>query len=142
MKCLSVRQPWATFLVSGLVSYEIRSWRTSYRGSLAIQAGKRLPDKIYRLCREPPLRELLRAAGYTTPADLPRGRIVGTVYLVDCLPLPLVGVQDQEKLLALEEELFCPNRRAYAWYVDHPQLLLQTVPLCGGLGVFDLEGKR
>jgi activating signal cointegrator 1 len=140
VKCLSVRQPWASFLVAGLVSYEIRSWRTSYRGPLLIQAGKRLPERIYELCQEPPLCHLLRAAGYSSAADLPRGRAVGTVYLVDCLPLPLVGVgKEVEELLVLEEKLFCSNRQPYAWYVQQPRKLMRTVPLCGGLGVFELK---
>lgn len=40
MKALTVRQPWASLIACGAKTIETRSWRTSYRGWLAIHAGK------------------------------------------------------------------------------------------------------
>lgn len=37
MRILSVRQPWAWALVDGWKDVENRSWRTAYRGPIAIQ---------------------------------------------------------------------------------------------------------
>ena len=37
--CLSVRQPWASLIVSGFKSVENRSWKTDYRGTIAIHAS-------------------------------------------------------------------------------------------------------
>ena len=48
---LSVRQPWASYLVSGLKTVELRSWVTSYRGWLWIHAGKRPDDEAMKLLR-------------------------------------------------------------------------------------------
>ena len=39
---LSVRQPWASYLASGLKSVELRSWATDYRGWLWIHASKQV----------------------------------------------------------------------------------------------------
>jgi hypothetical protein len=39
MKALSVRQPFADLIVSGLKPIENRTWRTSHRGLLYIHAG-------------------------------------------------------------------------------------------------------
>lgn len=36
MKALSVRNPWAHFILCGEKEYEFRTWRTSYRGDLLI----------------------------------------------------------------------------------------------------------
>ncbi len=42
MKALVVRQPWAGLIACGEKNIENRSWQTSYRGPLAICAGKKL----------------------------------------------------------------------------------------------------
>ena len=39
MKTLTLKQPWATVIASGIKHYEFRSWKTSYRGPLLIHAG-------------------------------------------------------------------------------------------------------
>ena len=40
MKLLSLWEPWATLMAIGAKKIETRSWATSYRGWLAIQASK------------------------------------------------------------------------------------------------------
>ena len=44
MRALTVRQPWASLIACGAKTIETRSWKTSYRGSLLIHAGKASPD--------------------------------------------------------------------------------------------------
>lgn len=39
MKCLSVRESWAYYIVAGLKDVENRQWKTDYRGSLAIHCS-------------------------------------------------------------------------------------------------------
>jgi hypothetical protein len=65
MRALSVKQPWADAIVRGRQRVEFRSWRTAYRGPLAIHASTR------------------PAAG---AGELPLGCLVGVVTLVDCKP--------------------------------------------------------
>ncbi len=64
MKCLSLRQPWASLVASGRKTIEVRSWRTHYRGPLVICASARP--------RHPPL---------------PAGEAVCVVELIDVRPL-------------------------------------------------------
>jgi len=71
MRALTVRQPWAEYLVNGLKLVEVRSRPTTHRGRLAIHSAKTFDDI------DPIDGEL----------DLPRGVIVGTVELYDCIPL-------------------------------------------------------
>ena len=42
MKALVLRQPWASMVAQGAKRIETRSWRTHYRGPLAILSGKKL----------------------------------------------------------------------------------------------------
>ena len=40
MKCLSVRQPWASMIARGEKTIEVRTWSTHYRGPLVICVSK------------------------------------------------------------------------------------------------------
>jgi hypothetical protein len=74
---LSLKQPWATLLVHGLKTVEVRSWPTRQRGRVLIHAA-RLPDpRPEAWARLPP--ELLPAAQLA-------GGIVGVGEVLDCRP--------------------------------------------------------
>lgn len=83
MKALSVRQPWATLIAIGAKRIETRSWRTRYRGPLAIDASGRMSREDMFLCRQAPFREALASGGYlegkgsaSNPFGLPLGAVV------------------------------------------------------------------
>ena len=83
MKALSVLQPWALLLVSGVKTVENRTWYLGYRGPLLIHAGKSkrlMTDELF---------ENLADALFTAepfPHDhMELGAIVGRVEVVDCL---------------------------------------------------------
>lgn len=92
MKALSVKQPWASLIVSGLKDIENRSWSTNYRGPILIHASK-VPvaifkDQIIRLldfekyqlvCRKGLLLTDIISPGVVTSA------ILGQVEIVDCV---------------------------------------------------------
>ena len=40
MKVLTIKEPYATLIKEGIKKYEFRTWKTNYRGSLLIHAGK------------------------------------------------------------------------------------------------------
>lgn len=84
MKALSIRQPWAWLILNAGKDIENRDWPTAIRGRILIHASKGMTKDEYRngqdtLAEVEPLRLL-------PPFDaLPRGGIVGTVELVDCV---------------------------------------------------------
>ena len=76
MFALSVKQPWATLLVHGLKTIEVRRWPTARRGRVLIHAA-RLPDeRVEAWARVPP--ELEASARRI-------GGIVGVGDLLACL---------------------------------------------------------
>ena len=80
MKCLSIYQPWAWLVVTGVKDVENRSWKCPHRGPLLIHASKRFDqDGYWRLQRE---------FGLTLPDpnDFDYGGIVGAVRMVGCVP--------------------------------------------------------
>jgi hypothetical protein len=71
---LSIRQPWATLVVNGLKSVEIRRWSTSRVGWVYIHAGKK-PDRTPEAWRLVPAG--LRAAARQTGGLVGRARLAG-----------------------------------------------------------------
>lgn len=104
MRALTVKQPWATLIMLGIKQLETRSWKTAYRGELAIHAaqdGSRLhTDQLMRLERR-------LGAMPTTLAekDYPLGALLGVVELVECLPI-------SPRLFAA----LTPIEQALGWY--------------------------
>jgi activating signal cointegrator 1 len=135
MKCLSVRQPWATFILRGVKRFETRTWRTDYRGPLAIHAGRQLDDNILRLCARPLFRQLLQAGGFASMTGLPRGYVLGFVDLVDCLVVPCAGLSEALVEQALGD--FTPGR--FAWQLANPRALARPLRLTGQLSLFDIQ---
>lgn len=85
MKAITLTQPWATLVAIGAKRLETRSWRTSYRGPLAIHAAKGFGsrEEFVAMCRQPLFARALVAAGFQTPASLPLGAVVATCQLVN-----------------------------------------------------------
>jgi hypothetical protein len=95
MKCLSLWQPWASLLVSGLKKVETRkrtSEVTRHRGPLLIHAAKKWDVELALICTREPFRSVLAKIGIKlTPNEedaklgwgLPFGSIVGSVVVLD-----------------------------------------------------------
>ncbi len=75
MRILSVRQPWAELIVSGIKRIENRTWTTSYRGPVIIHAGGKWDDE--------PIEQIERRLNLEIPYNLPRGGVVGIAGLAD-----------------------------------------------------------
>jgi len=84
MKCLSVRQPWAWLLFHGK-DIENRSWPSSHRGPLAIQAAAGMTIDEYEDARDF-VRQFDRELACRIPdrESLVRGAVIGTVDQIGC----------------------------------------------------------
>lgn len=89
MKALSIWQPWAQLLATGVKHDETRSWGTKYRGPILIHAAKRQMDytsEFIELHRSP-FYKYFKVMGFGTYENilkLPYGAIIGMAELVDC----------------------------------------------------------
>jgi hypothetical protein len=89
MKAITLYEPWATLVAIGVKPHETRSWPTSYRGPLAIHAGKSR-DYLGLAESAGPIRAALRAAGYKDAGFFALGCVVCTCVLDTCTPVELV----------------------------------------------------
>lgn len=152
IRVLSLRQPWAHLVVSGLKSIETRTWSTSYRGTLAIHATKGWSERDAQTCR------LMASHGLPLPVPsviaLTKGArsahfrsgIVGMVTLQHVVPMSrfhvrhaLSGSLHASRALALWSALFPdevePGAGRFAWQTVDPVRFTNPVPYVGGLGL-------
>jgi hypothetical protein len=78
LRALTIRQPWAWGLVMGYKDVENRNQPTHYRGTLLIHAGLQLDSAGFEFVWELGLHKKL-------PNSLPRGGLIGTVTVLDCI---------------------------------------------------------
>ena len=130
MKALTLTQPWASLVALGYKRVETRSWRTQYRGPIAIHAAKGFPTEARRFA------EVERAIG-RVPARIPRGAVVCIIDLVDCQPAEEVAL----RISGLERHLgdYAPSR--WAWLFDPVSLrsLPNPIPARGALSLWEWE---
>lgn len=133
IKGLTVHQPWAWLIVKRFKTYETRHWPTSYRGELAIHAGK--AGTVHQFETWEAIREhIIPEANLPRWDKLLRGYVLGTVTLVDCIPTrALHGLSSQERALGD----FTPGR--YGWKLENPVVFDEPRPWRGKQGLWDIE---
>ncbi|MEK4848467.1 ASCH domain-containing protein [Paenibacillus sp. FSL H7-0756] len=132
MKCLTIRQPWATLIALGEKQIETRSWRTAYRGELAIHAGMQVNKAI---CRTEPYQSLLARHGYTAD-NLPTGRIIAVSRLADCCEVtPELAQQGWPGGNEYVFGNYAEGR--YAWKLEEVVPLVHPIPAKGRLGFWE-----
>ena len=128
VKALTLTQPWASLVALGFKRVETRSWRTSYRGPLAIHAAKSFPASARQFAAEE------RAIG-RLPGRIPRGAIICTVELIDCRPAQDVALE----VSGLERHLgdFAWGRWAWLFAPDSLRVLEEPIASRGALGLWE-----
>lgn len=143
MRCITIRQPWATLIAIQEKRFETRGWMTRYRGELAIHAGKQIDKEV---CREEPIRSLLAAHGLTAEV-LPTGAFVAVCRLADCHPV--LDNDGETAILGQRERIvngqeygfgdFAIGR--YAWELTEMHKLQEPVPAVGKQGIWNWAGN-
>jgi len=94
MKAITIRQPWASLIAAGVKTVETRPRRTAYRGRIAIHAGLRFHEpfeEAMQACMAAGLSGfesiVLSAARAAPPLGPPRGAVVASARLFDCVPV-------------------------------------------------------
>eukprot|EP00731_Ephydatia_muelleri_P016475 Em0009g899a len=121
-KCLSMHQPWASLLVTGIKQTEGRSWYTTHRGRLWIAATVQEPtvdtissvEKMYKTLYQ-------GGKGLKLPSEYPTGCLLGSVDIIDCLA--------RDDYIAKFPNGECDD--AYVFLVENPRQLTIKFPVKG-----------
>ena len=128
MKVLTIKQPWATLIMQGDKRFEFRSWQTKYRGELLIHAGKGI-DKV-----------AMKRLGKYLPNELPFGKILGKVTLVECVKM---SPKFKEMLLKENSDIYTDSsfKENYGWQLENIEVFEEPIEAKGRLSLweYDLE---
>ena len=134
MYALTIKQPWASLIMAGLKRVENRTWRTNYRGPLAIHAGRTVDRDAA---------ETLDAAGIDPQdfEDAPRGVILGVVDLIDVIEMDSAAARQQALpgfpgRYDIDSDPLATG--PYCWILRNPRPLARPVPYCGRRNLWDV----
>jgi hypothetical protein len=140
IKALTLTQPWASLIALGAKQIETRSWRTAYRGPVAIHAavgmppirrGERMTLGDWEVERDS-ARSLLLRGPISHPYRLPLGAVVAVAYLVDILPT-------SECVPGADESYGDYSAGRYAWCLSSVSPIRRAVPAKGALSLWPWE---
>jgi len=126
MKVLTIKQPWATLIMQGDKRFEFRNWQTKYRGDLLIHAGKGIDKDAMK-----------RLAKYI-PEDMPTGKILGKVKLVDCIKM---SPEFKEMLLKENNDIYTDSsfKANYGWKLKDVEVFAKPIVAKGKLSLWEYE---
>lgn len=114
MKAISIKQPYAQWIMDGHKTLEVRSWPTTYRGDLLIHVAK------YDAMKKQPTR-------------WPRAAIVGIAELIDCRPM----VPEDARAACVPK--FLPDR--YVFELQNVRTLIEPIPMRGTTYLFNVADE-
>lgn len=132
-KVITVKQPFASLIVLGKKTIEMRSQKLNYRGPMAIHAGISTIDLILA-DDEPLIRRALNKLKLKAE-DLPLGAIIGEVHIADCVTLESIQRTDLVKHAFLEQS-YKGSLEGYAWQLSEAKIYEEPIPARGKLGIW------
>ncbi|XP_020278553.1 activating signal cointegrator 1 [Pseudomyrmex gracilis] len=128
--CLSMHQPYASLLVTGIKTHEGRSWYSSHRGRLWIASAAKVPSReeisniehIYRM---------LKSESIKFPETYPTSCLLGCVTVTDVLS------QEEYRKLYPDGE----NDSPYVFICEDPYMLPIHLPMKGKHKIYKMDKK-
>lgn len=148
MKAITLTQPWAALVATGEKAVETRSWSTSYRGDIAIHAGKGLKpvggrSGLIEICNTRPFQKCLHQHGYVThnhvdfhtepTSRMEFGAIIAIAELYEVVPTVQIAPSLSENELAFGD--YSDGR--FAWLLRNVRPLSSSIPAKGALGLWE-----
>lgn len=143
MKALTIHQPFALALATGLKQYETRPRRTNHRGKFGIHAGLHVDEEsLGRLINagipldEHVERPLSRRWSVLSAEDLPTGCIVAIGEITDCIEMTeeFIAQQTPQEIALGGWEV-----GRFAYKVENVERLDQPIPARGKQGMWDWD---
>lgn len=124
MKCLTIKQPWASLIVEGYKEYEFRSWKTNYRGKILIHAG---------LSKEQIMIDKIKCYNL----EYVSGAIIGEAEIIDCI---LVDERFDNYLNKINYLVYGNNHvGSYAWKLTNIKKYQEPIYIKGKLGLWEYK---
>ena len=126
MKAITIKQPWASLIAAGLKDIENRTWKTNFRGRVLIHAAKVSVKDGWSALNGMQIKKVSKHKYklYGDNEDLPKGAIIGSVEIVDC-------VQNHPSPWA--------EKGVWNWVLANPILFPEPIPAKGKLSFWEYD---
>ena len=130
MKVLTVKQPFASLIVNGYKEYEFRTWKTKYRGSFLIHAGKGVDKLAMEKFKDFNL-------------DYPSGCIIGKVTLTDCIKIDVEArkMLKEKNSIVYDSIINNSNWQGYGFKMENIEKI-DPIEVNGKLSFWDYDYKE
>lgn len=127
MKVLTIKQPYAELIGECFKKYEIRTWKTKYRGELYIHSS------LANIKKDSRKNSFLK---YLNNKELDYGYILFKCNLVDCIYIDseFLEIMKQNTIDNLYNEDFIGS---YAWVMEEVKPIDKKIRAKGSLGVWN-----
>lgn len=132
MKCLSIKQPWATLIATNQKKIETRSWKTNYRGEIYIHASKTWDQTLKE---KEPYRNWIKGI------SIPTGMIIAKAQLVDCVPMTPDFIE-KVRQNPIEYAAGDYQEGRYGWILEDIEPLKNPIPAKGMLTIWNYESNE
>lgn len=127
MKAITIKQPWASLIASGIKKYEFRSWPTKHRGPIYIHAGMTMESKYLPLL-------------LSLNLEYPKGAIIAKANLVDCILIDEKFNKKINKEKNIAYSAWTDRVGYYAWVLEDIEVI-EPVYVKGKLSLWEYEDK-
>ena len=124
MKAITIWEPYATAIAIGLKKYETRTWKTNYRGPIAIHASIKKTDNQRK--------SLAEKYNISNPRY---GKIVAIANLTDCILMEDKFILKQSQK---EKDLGNWEKGNYAWKLENIKIIEDSDIIKGKQGLWNL----
>jgi len=131
--CLSMHQPWASFLVKGIKKHEGRTWYSAHRGRLWIASTVKAPTAQEIIALETDYRHHYNR-DIEFPNDYPTGVLLGCVDVADVL-----GQDDYKQKFGGNRQDPMESQSPFVFICENPQELFVKFPIKGQHKIYKLD---
>jgi len=132
--CLSMHQPWASFLVKGIKKHEGRTWYSAHRGRLWIASTVKAPTAQEIISLENDYRHHYDR-DIAFPSDYPTGVLLGCVDVSDVL-----SQEDYRGQFGGDRQDPMESGSPFVFICENPQELFVKFPIKGQHKIYKLDG--
>lgn len=128
MKCLSLKQPHATLLATGIKTIETRKWNSGFRGEFLIHASKTVNKEACDLLQ-------------MDDTILIKGAIIGKCILYDVKKYTSHDdfESDRDKHFSTDLMKSTSSFKKFGFLIKDATLFRKSIPYSGKLGFFEVD---
>lgn len=142
MKAITIKQPWAHLICSGIKDIENRTWPTKFKGRVLVHAAAKswLWHKVLQYI-SPELKEFAIKNKWTRTwlENLHTGSIIGSVEIVDCV-INHKSIWAEKTTINQSNESDSENydfKPIYNWVLKNPIMFPEPIPAKGKLNFWE-----